>query len=86
MKIEISNLRNVIRKEVKYFGHQYDATVDVTTTTGFWVFKKILVEEKQIFKQVGTYWWSFLDTGDSVPSDQINKLARVYFHKKGWVE
>ena len=82
--MQLSNVRDFILKPSRDGSYAYEATVDVTTVTGLWWFKKTTVQTRKVFKRHGYPCWRFLDTGEYTPGCQMEELAEVEMYKKGW--
>ena len=76
----ISNLCNIeIIQSKKYHSlHSVVAKVDVTTTTGYWLWKKTETVTRQVFKDEMAVTWVWADTGEWTPRRDVEKLYNAY--------
>jgi len=76
----ISNIRNVeVIQSKKYHSlHSVVAEVDVTTTTGYWLWKKTETVTRQVFKDELSASWVWTDTGEWTPSRDVEQLHAAH--------
>ena len=76
----ISNLHNVKNVQSKVYQSLYAvvADVDVTTTTGYWLWKKTETVTRQVFKDELAVSWVWADTGEWTPRRDVEQLHTAY--------
>jgi hypothetical protein len=78
--MKISNFK-IIKETGAYSSKMYYAEVDVTTTKGFWLWKKCCTERRIVCSHYGGAWF-FIDTGEFTPGFEVDTLYRAYDAKK----
>jgi hypothetical protein len=73
--MKISNFK-IIKETGAYSSKMYYAEVDVTTTKGFWLWKKCCTERRIVCSHYGGAWF-FIDTGEFTPGFEVDTLYRA---------
>jgi hypothetical protein len=76
----ISNMCNVeIIQSKKYqLLHSVVAKVDITTTTGYWLWEKTETVTRQVFKDELSASWIWTDTGEWTPRRDVEQLYAAH--------
>jgi hypothetical protein len=84
MEIEYSEFVRTGSVEENNFQRIDFAEITITTTTGFWIWKKAKVEQRKIAKQ--SMYWFFMDTGRFTEFSKVEELERGFDAKQTFLK